>query len=128
MRELNTPYANYKIIDGILHFTYMPGIRVTKEIAQKIVEDRVKFIEGQVYPSLGKDDGIKGADKDARDYLSTQEAIQGVSAAAFLAKSEFFKFLVNFFIKVNVISQKIPVKVFTDESDALKWLEQFKQK
>ena len=126
MNELNEDYGTITIKDEILHFTYKSGVKISLDIAQRIVKDRVQFVHNKSYPSLIKDTGVKGIEKDARDYLSSEECSQGLKAAAFLANSEFFRFLVNFFIKVNVISPKMPVKIFTDESKALLWLEQFK--
>jgi hypothetical protein len=63
--------------------------------------------------------------RDAREYASSAESIEGVLAGAILTDTSFNAFIANFFIKVT--RPRIPTRIFTREEDALKWLEQFKQ-
>jgi hypothetical protein len=118
-----TPYIILEIIDGILHGTYLPGAVITIDLAKEIVAQRLEYCEGVSYPGLATGEGLKGFDKDAREYLSIAGG-QGVLAGALLVYSVYTKFLGDFFLKVH--PAKIPSKIFTNRKEALSWLEQFK--
>ncbi|MDX2188515.1 MAG: hypothetical protein SFY32_01515 [Bacteroidota bacterium] len=126
MSKLENDYVRLELIDGILHVTFKKNAYITLQIAKEIVNQRLIFMGSNNLPSLGKDEGLKGMDKEARDYLSSEEGIKQLKASALIVSSVFNKLLANFFIKVNFISLKIPVRVFTEENEALQWLEGFK--
>jgi len=67
--------------------------------------------------------GVTGIDKSARDYLSSAEATEGLIAMALVIGSSFQRIMGNFFISVNKTS--MPVRMFTTESGAGKWLKKF---
>ena len=89
------------------------------------MEDRLILLDGKNYPVLVMDSGIQGMDKGARDFLASEYSLTGLSAAAIMVTSEFSKFIANFFMKVNFISPIIPVRLFTNEKNALQWLDNF---
>jgi hypothetical protein len=126
MKEFQNEYIRIEIKDGILFVTYKKGAYITLEIAKEVIAERIKFMQNVSMPSLGRDEGMKGMDKAARDYLSSDEGIKLLNASALLVNSVFNRFLANFFIKVNFISLKIPVKVFTSETEAIEWLQTYR--
>ena len=124
---LDRNYVYLELEDGILFVTFKEGLEMTLEIAKEIVEARVNFCGGKSYPGLANDMGLVSMDKYSRDYLSSDEGIKGVSAAALLTDSVFNTFIANFFLQINVIKPKVPTRIFTDKFKALKWLEQYKE-
>lgn len=122
-QELDTPYVHLKIDGGILIGTYKKGLKITLPIAREIIQTRKDFTEGRPYPALIYNQGVISMDKAAREFMSSEEGIKGLKAAAIILDSPFGSFLGNFFLMVNKTS--LPVKIFTTVAPALKWLSQF---
>ncbi|MEO9531580.1 MAG: hypothetical protein ABJG68_14860 [Crocinitomicaceae bacterium] len=110
--------------NGILYGTFKAD-SIDLNIAKKIVETRLQFINGRSYPMIFQQDGLKSINKEARNYFNSDLGIKGVSAGAIIAKNVFEAHLANFFIKISAIKVKVPTKVFKDEKEALLWLKQF---
>lgn len=126
-KEMVCEYVFYKLNNGILTATLKKGIAITLEVAQKIVRNRLNFIEGKSYPMIIDIKNITLLDKDARDYLATREASEGITAAALLTGPFLSVFIANFFIRFSISKVTAPIKVFTDKSEALEWLHQYLQ-
>ncbi|WP_303409822.1 hypothetical protein [Pontibacter sp. BT731] len=94
------------------------------EKARVCVQDRLKYIGEQVYPSLFDITRVKHSTKEARDYLA-DEGNAGVSASAILVSSPMVKMAANIYIHVN--RPKNPTLMFTNQAEAVAWLEQFKR-
>ena len=107
--------------DGIVHGWYKKGT-VTLEVAKRIVKDRQEFTKNVPVKMIVRQQGLRGIEREARQYLSSREGIQGVIAGAIIANSAFESHLANFFINITVIRPKIPTKVFRNEADAIEWL------
>ena len=106
----------------ILYAWYKEG-DFTLEIAKSIVAKRKSFTDQKQVKVLVKQLGLKGIKKDARSYLSSDEAVEGILAAAILSKNAFERHLANFFVGITVIRPKVPTRLFSDEKEALAWLE-----
>lgn len=124
--HFSSSIVNYEIANGILIASYKKGVFITLDLAMDNVKDRIKYTNDNQFPVLIKDYGVTRMDKDARVYLSSEDATKGIIAAAFVSGSVFSMFIINFFTKVN--PPKMPVKAFSDELVALNWLSQFKSK
>ncbi len=98
--------------------------QVNLHIAQTGVRERVRICAGNAYPILSDGRRVKHFDKEAREYLAKPESTVLVSAGAFLVNSQLQKVLGNFFILMD--KPDIPTRLFTDEAEALAWLQQFK--
>ncbi|HXP51234.1 MAG TPA: hypothetical protein VN922_14850 [Bacteroidia bacterium] len=120
-----TSFAIAEIKDGILFITYKKGISVKLEDAKEMIKNRLLFTGNVAYPMLVQDEGAIHIDKDARDYMSN-EGTQGVIAGAFVLRSVYGTFLINFYLSVT--RPKIPSRMFTDRTKALEWLEQYRPK
>ena len=92
--------------------------------ARVCVQDRLNYIGEQVYPSLFDITRVKHSTKEARDYLAN-EGNAGVSASAILVSSPMVKMAANIYIKVN--RPKNPTLMFTSQTEAVEWLQQFKR-
>ncbi len=121
--EFNTNFVHLLIKDKILVVTYKTGLHITREIAQKIVSDRLSFTEGKKMAAMIKSHGVISMDKPAREYLASEEGTEGLSATAIIVDSAFSRSLGNFFLIVN--KTKMPVKIFSNIPQAKKWLQQY---
>ncbi len=114
-----------EIENGIMRLTYKAGATINLDNAKTIVQKRLQLTNKKAIPVIIDDIGFKGIEKDARDYLSSDEGIKGISAAALVSKSVFSAYLANFFLKISFYKPKMPARVFKDESEARKWLIDF---
>ncbi len=121
--DLDTPYVHLCIRDKILVGTYKKNLHINLDIAKQIVHDRIIFTEGKTMPSMIISRGVVSIDKPAREYLASDEAIQGLSASAIIVNSKFSSFLGNFFLRAN--KTKIPVQIFPNVSKGTRWLQKF---
>lgn len=120
MKQFENDQIRMEVDDGILYATYKSGLKLSLEDARSIVNHRLELLEGQKLPVLIIDSGVVSMDKSARDYLSSEEGISGLKAAAIIENSLFSKMLINFFLRLT--NPKIQVKAFNNKEEALKWL------
>ena len=124
-REINTPYVHLVMQDGIV-IAVCGNLELTRDIAEVIVRTRVAFTEGEGYPVLVDITQIASVSKEARLYLSRDEAVHGISAGALLVNSAFSTFIGNFFLKI-AFSNPFPTQLFHNKATAIKWLQQFRK-
>jgi hypothetical protein len=110
--------------NGIIRGMYKQG-PITLDMAKKVVHNRLKFANYRDVPIMIGENGLRSIEKDAREYLSSDEGIKGLKAGALVTKSLFSRHLANFFIRISVIRPKIPTRLFSDEEEALEWLKQY---
>lgn len=122
-KKLETDHFIWELEDEILRLTYKPGI-LTLEIAKEVVKSRKEFTNNASYPNLVMQTGLTKVEKEARDYLSSEEGSEGVSAGAILTNSAFQMTLANFFLKVS--RPRVPARMFTDKKQAIQWLSNYK--
>lgn len=116
-------YIRLELKNGILYSTYKTDT-ISLEAAKSVVSLRKKYTLSKNYPNLISGMNLSKISKDARDFLSSPAGTDGVSAGALLSKSSFQAAFANFFLMVA--KPKIPTKLFTDEKEALQWLDQYK--
>ena len=121
--ELDNQFINFKIRDKILVCTYQQGLSINQLIASEIVRKRIAFTGKRKFATLIISRGVVTVDKPAREYLSSVHGTEGLLASAIVVDSAFGSFLGNFFLAVNKTS--MPVKLFTSELRAEKWLKKF---
>lgn len=115
-----------KLLDGILYVTYIGG-PITLDIAKDLVKNRINLTKGRTVPVLVNIVKVKGIDREARDYLSTEDGTSGLKAGAIVTSSVFTRHMANIFMKISFNHSKMPAKMFTKESEAIDWLSQFKE-
>lgn len=111
-------------IEGIVHGTYKKG-PITLEMAKEVVKDRLIFSDYKNVLVLVKEHELIGIEKEARQYLGSDEGVRGLKAGAIVTKSVFSTYLANIFIRISIIKTKVPMRLFTSEKEAVKWLKQF---
>ncbi len=127
MKKLNTQHILYTLTDDdILIARFKSDVKLKIEDAKVIVSDRKAFAAGKNYPVLSDIRNINyAADTQTRDYLQSNEAREGVLAAALLTDSIFTNYLGNLFLKVAYKIKTVPTQIFMDEKKALDWLKTF---
>lgn len=78
---------------------------------------------GEIYPLLVDLREINSIAKEARDHFSMKGRKPGVLAIAMLVKSPVSSIVGNFFLGLN--KPTVPTHLFTSETKALQWLEEF---
>ncbi|MDF2449508.1 MAG: hypothetical protein K0R26_2012 [Bacteroidota bacterium] len=122
---LDNKYVKIELINGVLEAEYKP-IYIDIKVAKDVLVSRNQFTKNKALPMLLNGIGIKGIDKEARDYFSEPQGSEGLTATAILVKSRLDTFFANFLLKVNLYKSNLPIKVFNNYEDALKWLENYK--
>lgn len=118
-------YAETWLEDGITVQKYKKGLRVTLEIAQTLVRERVAVAEGVTRPGLADIRGLYWTtDSKAMKYLSSEEATHLVSAGGFYVSNFAQRMAMKFFMSVTKESP-FPVKIFDSREAAMEWLSQF---
>lgn len=119
-----TEFYKFKSVDGIFYLTYIGG-PITLEIAKDLVKKRLEMTDGIPVLMIVTVLDLKGMEREARSYLSSDDGIEGVKAGAIVVKSPFTTHMANFFMKISFSKSKMPARVFSSEEDAIAWLRQF---
>ena len=123
LTKLDTPYVYFEVKNSILFATYKKGLRIDLQIAKKIVEQRLEFMQGREMPVIVFDDGVISISKEARDFLGSTEGNRNLKAGAIMKSTPVAKAISSFFLTVTKPS--IPARAFTDVDAALDWLSKF---
>jgi len=124
-KVLDTPFVHYQLNDDLLTATYKKGLKISLDMAKDIVKSRLELTNHRPLLVLVYNQGVVSMEKKARDYLSSNEGVSEIIAAAIVLDSPFGSFLGNFFISVT--KPKIPARIFSKREDALKWLQKFRK-
>lgn len=118
-------YAETWLEDGMTVQKYKKGLRMTLEIAQTLVSERLAVADGVTRPGLADITGLYWTtDTKAMKFLSSEEATKLVSAGAFYVSNFAQRMAMRFFMSVMKESP-VPAKIFDDREDAMEWLKQF---
>ena len=104
---------------GFIHAVMRPGCEMELADAEQNVA-MIFALAGKASPVLVDMRGVRSQSRAARQYFEGPEAQQATARVALLIGSPVSRVLANFFIRVS--SQKIPTKLFTDETAAIGWL------
>jgi hypothetical protein len=127
-KKLENSFISYDLQNGIIIAIFKEGIVIDLQAAKEILELRSEFTKAGNLPALIDGSKLKmmSFTKEARDFLSSDEARVGLKASALLVAGPVSRSLANFFLLVTVKKPMIPTKIFSDYSKALSWLNQFK--
>jgi hypothetical protein len=109
--------------DGILHAWASPGAQENIETARQHLHAVSRLSNGRRLPILVDLRNIRSTDRDARRLYSGHEFAEHVSAAALLVDSAVSRVIGNFYLGLN--KTIYPTRLFNNEPDARKWLEQY---
>ena len=109
--------------DDILIARYDSNKSITKNIAIEMVKERKDYTQGKSVKIVMVFPHLTNMDKGGRDYLSSDDAKEGILATAMVTNSIIGRVIINFFLKLNnKNNQDFPNKVFNNEEDALEWI------
>lgn len=120
----DSDFVSLVIQDGILIGYYKQGAKINLQAAKDIVRTRLEFCGYQTYPVLAINLGIFTFDKEARDFLSSDEGTRGISAGGILIDTHFTAILCNVYLRVT--KPRIPTRSFSTVESAIRWLSNFK--
>ena len=92
-------------------------------VAKEIVKDRKKISKGICSPFLLDITELLFIDTPSREYLVSSDAHEFLNAGAIYTKDKLLSFLGGAWILLDKPS--IPIRVFNDESAAIRWLTPF---
>ncbi len=125
-RQIANEYITYSIENEILYATFLNNVAIDLLVAKKILQERILFINGKNFATLVDSTAVKSTTKEARDFLSSEEARVGVKATALLISGYLSSTIANFFLKVTVKKPLVPTRIFSDRQKAINWLKQYK--
>lgn len=122
--RIENEYSTLWEEDGIINITYKPSLKVTLEVAKKIVEDRHILSNGISKPLIVDIRNLLYADDAARKYLASGDAVKYIIAGALIADNPIPILLANLFMLVN--APPVPTKAFRDRKKAVQWLQKYR--
>jgi len=121
---IETPYIVMELLEsGILVATYKRRTLVTLEMAREIVQARLEFTGREPRPLLLMNQGVVEIDKSARKYVSSDDGLAGIKAAAIIVDHLSTAIIMSFILSVE--RPDIPAKMFTRAEKAMRWLETY---
>ncbi len=112
--------------DGIMFARYKPNVIVTKEIADKVVRERLEVSKGHSYPLCGDVTLAKKFTTEARNRLGEADTYQGIEALAIIQRTPFINAIVNFYLRISKMSP-VPARAFRSVEAAKMWLLTYRQ-
>lgn len=125
VKVLDTPYVHFELQNDLMIGIYKKDLKINLDRAKEIVKVRQELADYKPVIGLIYNQGVVKMDKKAREYLASPEGVKGIIAAAIVVGSPFTSFMANFFVAVN--KPKMPVRIFSNSEDALKWLQKFRK-
>ena len=122
-RQHENAYVKGWVEGGIMYAIFKPE-KMDYIAAKECVSLRVQAASGQYFPVLIDARKVNSITKEARDYFASVEGSSFIVASALVLDSVVGKFLGNFFLQIN--KPKVPLRLFTNEGEALNWLKQYK--
>ena len=106
---------------GVLWFEFRPYTVLELEDVKKYEEETLKFIDYQPTPFvIDARVDMFSATKEAQDYIARDSKVIPYRLCESVIVNNFgLRLVVDFYIKFN--KPKTPTKIFTNESKALKW-------
>ena len=112
--------------NNILIVRYLSNRSITKEIAKKLVQERKDFARGKEIKLIMVFPQLSNMDKGGRDYLSSEDAKEGVLASAMVVNTVIGKVIMNFFLKLNNKgNDDVPNKVCHTVEEAIEWIKKY---
>ncbi len=121
--RIESEYAQFWIENEILFFVYKKGVVIDRSVAIRIVKDRLLLQQGKAFLNFSDIRGVKSIDKAARNYLAVEGSVL-IKATALLVDNPLTDALSKFYLKAS--RPVIPTEVFTNEADALAFLETYR--
>lgn len=109
--------------DGVARTVVKPQAEISLADAVENTKAVEKLFEGEKFPLLIDTRNVKYISKEARDHFSIKDRDTVLNGFALLIGSPLSRIIGNFFMGLN--KPTVPMKLFTSEREAIKWLKQF---
>lgn len=120
---MNTPCAQLRHLEnGIIGAVFNATLE-SAEDAKKHAEDCLVFTNGEKRPYLSDVRKVKKTSREARIIFASEVSAEACKAVALIIGSRISKIIGNVFMTFN--KPLYPTKLFTDEEQAKRWLQQF---
>lgn len=118
-----TTYSKIWMADGILIFVYKPVLILDYTTAKIVVNERLHYQQDISYPVLCDLQGIKDADKSARDYLAN-EGSSLLNAVGMVDTRAIIETLIRVYIHRS--KPLIPTQLFENHFQAMHFLKSYR--
>lgn len=112
--------------DNIFQVNVFANSSISKDQVKIVVDGMLQLSNGVKLPAITYLGEFADVSKDAREYTADPDKPTATTAIAFVINNMGHKILGNFFLTVN--KPQKPIRFFTDEKLALKWLEGYQAK
>ena len=109
--------------DGIGRIIFLPNVAITRDAVKEHFAACAKLSKGKKCPVLVDARNVKYANRQARKYFASEEALKITKAAAIVVGSHVTRVIGSFFMGLD--KPPYPTKLFTSESKATEWLKRF---
>lgn len=118
---------NYKlwIDNGLLYSTFKKPTHMTLEVAKNAIELRHSISNNQPQYWCMDLRNLKDTSDEAKKYID-ENGEEFLCACAMIVNSHLMKFVVKVFNRTK--KRKIPVEIFSSETDAVNWLNKMKER
>lgn len=121
-QRFENDYITFELRDGILFGRYKVK-KLDLAVAKSATAFRKEILAGQVMPAVADISAIKHVDKDARQFISSPQAGEDLSALAVIINNPVTRMIGNFFLKFH--QPAYPFRLFTSVEDATQWIKKF---
>ena len=122
----NNKFENEHIIfelrDGILYGRYKVK-ELDLEIAQSATAFRKEVLQGRKLPAVADISTIKHVSKEGRQFISSPQAGEDMTALAVILNNPVTRMMGNFFMKFN--QPEYPFRFFSNIEEATLWIKKF---
>lgn len=121
---IKTPLAEISgIAGGLTRVEYTESSIADMELAKAHIQTiKEKVYEGEALKALSDLRNVKKLSREIRSYFSSDEVTDMLSASALLIKPGLSMVIGSFLLRFNRLGY--PVKLFSNEAKAIKWLKE----
>jgi hypothetical protein len=124
-RSIRTGTVEFRLReDGILHGIALPNREQTLDDARENLAVAARMIDDDRVPLLLDIRDTGTLSREARQFYAGEDGARVINALAFVADTAFTRVVGNFFIRLA--KTRYPVRLFTAEEPAVRWLEDLK--
>ena len=118
-QSFENEYVSFELRDGILFGRYKVK-KLDFAVVKSATAFRKKVMQGRDVPAIADISIVKQVDKAARQFLSSPEAGENLSALAVIIDNPVTRIMGNFFIKFN--QPEYPLRFFANVEEAMQWI------
>lgn len=128
MKTKMYPFCTLSILEDedTIYIEYCHNLEINLSSAEDIVSSRMDFAPDKKHYLIVDATNVKSVSREAKNYLLDPEyGTKNIIAAAMIAGNPVSSMLANIFIKS---SKNFPSRYFAKKSDAIKWINELKNK